>query len=145
RFTSGDDHITAGDGACYYEGSGLDTIRNNAMLCAYQLFNAFHTNRGRSCAFNFGAHLVQQRGEIGNLRLASAVFHQRVAVSECRGHEQILSAGDSDLFEDNVRASEAIGLRFDVAVLLRDLRTHLFETFDVKVDWTCSNRAAAGQ
>ncbi len=52
------------------------------------------------------AHLVEQVGQVGNLRLARAVLHDGFALGERGGHQQIFGAGHGDLVEDDVRAFE---------------------------------------
>src|SRR2546423_659802 len=83
----------------------------------------------RTSSFNVRTHLIEQRREIGNFGFSGAILHHRLAVCERGCHQQVLGTGYGDLLEDNVSALEAVSLRLDVAVLLRDLRYHFFEAF----------------
>ena len=93
---------------------------------------------------NLRAHGGEQGGEVGDFRLAGAVLHEGFAVGEDGGHEQVFSAGDGDLVEDDVRAVETVGAGFEVAVLLGDDGAHFFEALDVQVDGAAADGAAAG-
>ena len=68
-----------------------------------------------------------------------------LAFRECGCHEQVFGAGDGNLVEDNLRAFESGCGCFNVAVLLRDLGAEAFESFDVQIDGTSSDGAAAGK
>ena len=94
---------------------------------------------------NLCAHVVEQRGEVGDFGLAGAILHDGFALGESGGHEQVFGAGDGDLVEDDFRAVEAVGAGFDVAVFLRDLCAEALEAFDVQVDGTAADGAAAGK
>jgi len=59
-------------------------------------------------------------------------------------HEEVFCASDGDFVEDDFCAFQAIGGGFDVAVILCNFRAELFESFDVKVDGTAADGAAAG-
>ena len=86
-----------------------------------------------ACAFDLRAHGGEQRGEVGNFGFARAVLEEGFTLGEDGGHEQVFSAGDGDLVEDDVRALEAFGAGLDVAVLVADDRAHAFESLDVEV------------
>ncbi len=49
-----------------------------------------------------------------------AILHQRVALGEHGGHQQVFCSGDSDLVEDDMRAAQAVRARLKVAMLLLD-------------------------
>jgi hypothetical protein len=79
---------------------------------------------------NLGAHGVEQRGQVGDFRFARAVLHDRLALGERGGHQQVFGAGHGDFVENNLGAFERsaflrIGGGLDVAVLLRDLRAQV--------------------
>ena len=107
----GDDQIAAGDGAGHQEGSRLNAVGADAVTRAVQAGHAAHADGGRARAFNLRAHGGEQRGKVGDLRLAGAVLHQRVALGQHRGHQQVFGAGDGDLVEDHVRAAQAASAR----------------------------------
>ena len=133
---AGNVEIAAGHGARDEKGSGFDAVGNDAVLRAFQFAYAFHADGRRACAFDLCSHLVEKRGEVGDFGLAGAVLQNGFAFGESGGHEQVFGAGDGDFVEDNFRAFEAIGAGFDVAVILRDFRAELFESFNVHVDGT---------
>ena len=92
----------------------------------------------------FRAHGGEQRGEVGDFRFAGAVLEEGFALGEDGGHEQVFSAGDGDLVEDDVSAFEAFGAGLDVAVLVADDRAHGFEALDVQVDGAAADGASSG-
>ena len=142
---SGDVEVAAGHGAGDEERAGFDAVGNDAVLRAFQFAYALHADGGCAGAFDFGSHFVEQGGEVGDFGFAGAVLQNGFAFGESGGHEQVFGAGDGDFVEDNFRAFEAIGGGFDVAVVLRDFRAELFESFDVQVDGTAADGAAAGE
>ena len=99
---------------------------------------------GGAWAFHLCAHGVEQGGEVGDFGLAGAVLEEGVAIGEGCDHEEVFGAGDGDLVEDDVRAVEAVGAGFEVAVVLGDGGTHSFEALDVQVDGTAADGASAG-
>ena len=115
------------------------------MARAVQLVDALHANGVRARAFDVRAHLVEQRGQVDDFGLARAIFQHGFAFGERGGHQQVFGAGDGDLVEDDARAPETLGAGFDVAVLLGDVRAELFQAFDVQIDGTRADGAAAGQ
>ncbi len=139
-----DVEVAAGDGAGDEEGAGFDAVGVDAMARAVEFGDAFDFDGGGARAFDLRAHGVEQRGEVGDLGLARAVFEERFAVGEDGGHQEVFGAGDGDLVEDDVRAFQAIGSRFEVAVLLGDGGAHGFEALDVEVDGAAADGAAAG-
>ena len=139
-----DVEVAAGDGAGDEEGAGLDAVRIDAVLCAVEFGDALDLDGAGAGAFDLCAHGVEQSGEVGDLGLAGAVFEEGFAVGEGGGHEEVFGAGDGDLVEDDVRAFEAVGAGFEVAVLLGDGGAHGFEALDVEVDGAAADGAAAG-
>ena len=142
---SGDVEVAAGHGAGDDEGSGLDAVGNDAVLRTFQFAYTLDANCGRARAFDFRSHFIQKVGEVGDFGLAGAVLQNGFAVGEGCGHEQVFGAGDGDFVEDDFCAFEARGAGFDVAVILRDFRAELFESFDVQIDGAGADGAAAGE
>ena len=132
------------DGSGDEEGAGLDAIGVDAVAGAVELGYSLDLDGGGACAFDFGSHGDEEGGEVGDLGLAGTVLEDGFAVGEGGGHEQVFGAGDGDLVEDDVRALEAIGLGFEVAVVVSDGGSHGFETLDVEVDGASADGAAAG-
>ncbi len=122
----GNGEIARGDRAGDKESSGFDAVWIDAVMRSFEAGDALHVDGRGSCAFNFGAHGDEQGGKVANLGLARAVFHQRFAFGEDRSHEQIFSAGDSDLVEDDVSAFELVGAGFEIAVFLDESRRPFF-------------------
>ena len=139
-----DVEVAAGDGGGDEEGAGLDAVRIDAVLGAVELCDAFDLDGAGAGAFDLGAHGVEQGGEVGDLGFAGAVFEEGFAVGEGGGHEEVFGAGDGDLVEDDVRAFEAVGAGFEIAVLLGDGGAHGLEALDVEVDGAAADGAAAG-
>ena len=144
RVAVGHDQVAAGDGAGDQKRSRLDAVGIDAVARAVQAGHALHADGRRAGALDLRAHGGEQRGQVGDLRLARAVLHQRFALGQHRGHQQIFGAGDGDLVEDHVRAAAAAPrARFEVAVLLGDGRAHLFQALDVQIDGPAADGAAA--
>ena len=93
------------------------------------------------CALPF----CSEGGEVGDFRLARAVLQDGLAFGECRGHQQVFGASDSDFVEDNFGAFQSVGAGLNVAVFLRDLCAEFFETFEVEVDGARTDSTAAGK
>jgi hypothetical protein len=122
-----DVEVAAGDGSGDEEGSGFDAVGVDAMARAVEFGDALNADGGGACAFDLCAHGDEQGGEVGDFGLAGAVFEEGFAFGEDGGHEEVFGAGDGDLVEDDVRAFEAVGAGFEVAVLLGDGGAHGFE------------------
>ena len=115
------------------------------MFCAMQLGYTFDADGGGASAFNVCSHLDEQIRQINDLRLARAVLHDGIAISQRRGHEQVFCAGYADFVEGDFAAAQAIRLRFDVAVLDRHRRAEAFQSLNVQIDGARANGAASGQ
>ncbi len=98
---SGDVEIAAGDGPGDDECGGFDAIGDDAVLRAFQLAHAFYTDGGGAGALDFGSHLVEQGGEIGDFGFARAVLKNGFAFGQRGGHEQVFGAGDGNFVEDD--------------------------------------------
>ena len=96
-------------------------------------------------AFDFGAHRDQAMRQVHHFRLARRIFQNRYAVRERRGHHQVFRAGHADQIEEYARALEPFRLRVDIAVLDMDFRAHRLQAFDMQVDRTRPDGAAARQ
>ncbi len=123
------------------------SMRSGMMRCLApcSLSTPLHADGGRAGALDVCAHLVEQGGEVDDLRLAGAILQDGLALGERGGHEQVFGAGDGDLVENDFGALEPFGAGFDVAVILADLGAEAFQAFDVQVDGTRADGAAAGQ
>ena len=139
-----DVEVAAGDGAGDEEGAGLDAVGVDAVARAVEFGDALDLDGGGAGAFDLRAHGDEQRGEVGDFGLARAVLEDGFAVGQGGGHQEVFGAGDGDLVEDDVRALQAVGAGFEVAVVLGDGRAHGFEALDVQVDGTAADGAAAG-
>ncbi len=145
RIAARDIEITASHSPGDDERSGLNSIRDNAVLRALQLAHARHANRGRARAFNLRSHFIEQRGQVGDFRLAGAILHDGLALGQRSGHEQVFGAGHSNFVKDDFRPPQPGGAGLNISMILRDLCAQGFEPLDVHVDGTASNGTAAGQ
>ena len=139
-----DVEVAAGDGSGDEEGAGFDAVGVDAVARAVEFGDALDADGAGAGAFDLRAHGGEEGGEVGDFGLAGAVFEDGFAVGEDGGHEEVFGAGDGDLVEDDVRAFEAVGAGFEVAVLLGDGGAHGFEALDVEVDGAAADGAAAG-
>ena len=87
------------------------SMRSGMMRCfaPWSLLTPLHADRGRAGALDFGAHGVEQLGQVGDFGFAGAILHDGLALGERGGHEQVFGASDRDFVEDNLRALEPIG------------------------------------
>ena len=145
RIASRNVEIATGHSAGDDEGSRFDAVGNDAVLRTVQFTYTLNADGGRACAFNLRSHFVEQVGKIGDLGFARAVLQNSLAFGEGRGHQQVFCAGDRNFVENNFRAFEALGRGFDVSMFLCNLRAKAFKSFDVQVDRSSANRAAAGK
>ena len=113
-------------------------------MCAIEPRDALDMNCRRAGAFDLRSHRGEQRGEVGDFGLASAILHHGFAFGQNGGHQQVFGAGDGDLVEDDVCPFEFVGAGFEVAVLLRDSSAHFFQTLDVKVNGSAPDGASSG-
>src|SRR3984957_12864656 len=111
---AGDIEVASGHGGGKDESSGLDAVRNDAVLRRLQLRDPLHANGGGAGAFDLRSHFVEEVGEVGDFGFAGTVLKYGFAFGEGRGHEQVLGAGDGNFVEDNFRAFETFGAGFDV-------------------------------
>ena len=137
RYGAGDD-----------ESAGFNSIRNDRVLGAAQRFHAFNLDRRRARAAHARAHFVKKFGEIPDLRLARTVVKRRSAARQSRGHHQVLSPGNGNLFEAHLGAKQAPAFRRagdHVAGFQNDFRTKFFESGEMKINRPRTDCAAAGQ
>ena len=144
RLAIGHHQVAAADSAGHQKCPRLDAVGIDAVLGAVQLAHALHPDRRRAGALDIRAHGHQQRGQVDDLRLAGAVFHQRIAVGKNRRHQQIFRAGHRNLVENNVRAMQPLGACFQIAVLLHDGGAHRFQPLEVQIDGAVADGASAG-
>ena len=144
RFSAVDVEVAAGDGAGHEEGSGFDAVGVDAVARSVEFADALDADGAGACAFDFGSHGDEERGEVGDFGLAGAVLEDGLAFGQGGGHEEVFGAGDGDLVEDDVCAFEAVGAGFEVAVVVDDGRAHGFEAGDVQVDGAATAGAASG-
>src|SRR6202035_654626 len=107
--------------------------------------DTFDADGGGAGAFDVRSHFVEESGEVGDFGFAGGGLQNGFTFSESGGHKQVCGSGNGDFVEDNFRSFEAASGGFDVAVFLRDFCAEKFESFDVEVDGTLSNGAAAGE
>jgi hypothetical protein len=79
------------------EGAGFDAVGDDAVLCAFQLAHALNADgRGAGARNASLPSCSAEGGEVGDLRLTSAVLEDSFALGERRGHQQVFGAGDGD-------------------------------------------------
>ena len=105
-FAAVDVEVAAGDGSGDEEGAGFDAVGVDLVAGSVEFCDALDADGGGAGAFDLCAHGDEQGGEVGDFGLASAVLEEGFAFGEDGGHEQVFSAGDGDLVEDDVRAFE---------------------------------------
>src|SRR6478752_4415920 len=136
--------VATGKDGGNHESPGFNAIRNDPMARAVELLNAMNANCMGAGSFDFRAHLGEQRGQVNDLRLARAVFHDGFTLGQGCGHHEVFSSGDGDPVKNNVAAAQAAGAGFNVAMLLLDGGAQAFQAFDMEIDRPGANGAAAG-
>ncbi len=144
RFAAIDVEVSAGNGSCDEEGSGFDAVGVDTMTRAVESGDALNADGCGACAFDLCSHGDEQGGEVGDFRLAGAVFKEGFSLGQRGGHQEVFGSGDGDLVEDDVCAFEPVGAGFEVAVVLGDGGAHGFEAADVEVDRAAADGAASG-
>src|SRR5208283_2768792 len=127
RIAIGDREIASGERSCEDKGPSLNPVGNNAVSGAAELFNATHANGSRARALDLCSHFAEQGCEIHYLGFAGAVLKNRLTLSQRRCHQQVFRPGNGFLLEHDARSLEALGAGLDVAMLLRDARSQLFQ------------------
>ncbi len=123
--------IASADSARHQKRPRLDAVGIDAVLGAVQLADALHPDGRRARTLNICAHGDQKGSEVRDLRLAGAILHQRIAISKHCRHQQVFCAGHGNLVENNVRAMQPLGARFQVAVFLHDGGSHRFQALEM--------------
>ena len=147
RITVFDLQLAVRDCGGHEKSSGLNSIGNDRVLRTAETFHAFNLNRRRTCAPHARAHLIQEFGEIPDLRLARTVMKGRRAARQSRRHHQILGAGYRDFVEKDFGADQSISrnARNDVASFQKNFRTEFSQTREMEVDWPGSDSATTRQ
>ena len=94
---------------------------------------------------DLGAHLVQHRAQVDDVGLARGVVNGRDALSDDRGHQDVLRGTHRRELELNLCASQMLRFRDDAAVLDVAFRTQLAKPCLMHVQRTGPDRVAAGQ
>src|SRR3954467_4403599 len=81
--------LAVGDCGGDEESAGLDAIRDDAMLAAGELLDAFDLDLGRAVALDLGAHLVEHFSTIDDFRLAGGADDRRVTLCKRRGAHDV--------------------------------------------------------
>ena len=127
------DDFAAGHGDGAEEGAGFDTVGNDAVFAAVQLFYAFDGHGCCTDAADFCAHFNEAFGQIDDFGLDGAVFKDGGAFGKRGRHQQVFStAYGYDVHGDARAFQTAFG--FDVTVFDGDFRAHGFEAFEVLVN-----------
>ena len=69
------------------------------MLGAVQPVDALHADGGGARAFDVGAHLGEQVGQVDDFGFARAVLHDGFAFGQHGGHQQVFGSGNGNLVE----------------------------------------------
>ena len=109
----------------------FNTVGDNPVFCAVELVNAFDADRRCPGSLDLCAHLVEQFGEIGHFRFASAILDDRLAFGQRSCHQQVFGSCDGDLVEDNLRSLEPVSGSLYVSMLGCNLRAEPFQSLNV--------------
>ncbi len=114
---------------------------------AGQRGHAGDAQRRRADAGDFRAHLVQQGGQVGDLRLAGGVVDDGIAMRQAGCHQRILGRADGDFLEHDLGALQAAGGGFGdhIPILQRDAGAQCFHRLQVQVHRPCADGATARQ
>ena len=118
------------------------------MFCPMQLLHSFDDQAPCSRPFNFGAHLVQEIGQVADFRLRGRAFDHGCSFGEDSGHHHIIGTEDGRTKLPAQIDDSAVQFgreNFDVASLHPHRRPESFESFQVQIDRSIANDAAAWQ
>ncbi len=141
-------YLLARNGARDEEGARFDAIRNDAVLRAVQFLHPFDDDAAGAGAFDFGAHLVEEIGEIDDLGFRGGAIDDRRAFGEDRGHHHVVRPEDGGtLFaaEAHRTADELAGENFDVAAFDAVHGAEGLEALEMQIDRAITDDAAAGE
>ena len=100
---AGERDPAAGDGAGDDERAGLDPIRDDVVLGAAEPLLALDLDRVGVGPLDLGAHLLEERDEVVDLRLLGRRPDHRVALGERRREHRVLGAHDRHEREADLR------------------------------------------
>ena len=143
------DFVFGGHGSGDEKGSGLDAVRNDGVLDAAELVDAFDLDAGRSGSGNFCAHGVEKVSEVDDFGFAGGSGDDGGAFGENGGHHDVVGAEHGgSVFSghvDGVSDEAATGFEVDVSAVDGDGGSEAFESFEVEVNGTVADDAASGQ
>ena len=103
--------------------SGLDAVRQNAIVRALETLNAFDRYRVAAGAFDLRAHCSKEISQVDHFRFLRGVFNNRCALRKRGCHQNILGAGHRDRIKDDPATLQTVRTGFDITVAHVNLRT----------------------
>ncbi len=100
-----DEEIAGRQGPGDEERPRLDPVGDDGVGRPAELLDAADAGRVLVGPVDLRAHLVEEGGQVGDLRLPGAVAEDGLALGQGRGHEQVLRAGDGLLLEGDLGAA----------------------------------------
>ena len=142
-------HAFAGQGGGGHEGAGFDAVRDDVVDAALELLDAFDGDDRGAGALDFGAHRVEEIGEVHDFRFAGGGGDGGDAFGEGGGHHHVVGTehgGTERAAEVDGGAFQAVGRgEDDIAAFDGGFRSEGFQSADVEIDRAVSDDAAAGQ
>ena len=117
RIDALDPHRAAGDGRRVGPGPADHPVADRAVGGRVQHVDTLDGDGRGAGAGDLGAHLVQQHGQVDDLRLPGGVVDHRGAVGENRRHQDVLGGADAGEVQPDRGAAQHVGAADHLAVL----------------------------
>ena len=140
-------HVATRDGHGAKVRASLDAIGNRGVRGSMQGIHALDGERRCPHAFDARAHLVEQLREIADLRLHGGIPQDGSALGQRRREQRIFGGADAHFFKRMINGLKppAWNLGFDIALHDLNVRAHAGEGFEMQIDGSGTDGAAAGQ
>ncbi|MPM43145.1 hypothetical protein SDC9_89818 [bioreactor metagenome] len=142
-----DEQLAAGGRNGGHIGACLDLVGNDRIGSAAEPVHSADFNDVGTSAHDIGAHGVEEVGKVHDMRLLGGVFNHRHAVGQSGGQHNVHSCADGHDVQIDLRAlkTAVFGHGVNVAAAYIHSGSHGFKAFDMLVDGTAAEVAAAGR
>ncbi len=139
----------ASDCRSQHKSPSLNSVWDNGMFGSMQTCDSLDFDGVSACALDLRSHFVQEVRKVDNLRLLSCVFDKSRALGQNSRHHDILSRTHARKVKVNRVADEPLrscdSLDIAFVVVQRDNCAQCLQSLQMKVNWSCTDCAAARQ
>ena len=130
------------------ETANFNHIRQAAVFCTLQAFDAFDVQQVRADAFNFRTHAHQHPAELLHIRFAGGVVNRSFSLRQYSGHHDICRARHRNFVHVDIRAAQAARWLLHVIdivfVVVFEFRAELLQSVEVGIEASATDFIAAG-